>query len=123
MARLAGLIPHERWAGWSGEPFTGDSEAHVSVWRTGQATPAARRNACTAARPSASGSAPTTASRVVRTAALGSAAAHSARHRRGWIGSSTHAAMPTGTSSRASSASVGAGRDAATSSDSASASP
>jgi SAM-dependent methyltransferase len=33
MARLAGLTLHERWAGWTREPFTGDSEAHVSVWR------------------------------------------------------------------------------------------
>jgi SAM-dependent methyltransferase len=33
MARLAGLTLDERWAGWTDEPFTGDSEAHVSVWR------------------------------------------------------------------------------------------
>ncbi|HEV7650510.1 MAG TPA: class I SAM-dependent methyltransferase [Actinophytocola sp.] len=33
MARLAGLTLHERWASWTREPFTGDSEAHVSVWR------------------------------------------------------------------------------------------
>jgi SAM-dependent methyltransferase len=33
MARLAGLAPAERWAGWAREPFTGESRAHVSVWR------------------------------------------------------------------------------------------
>jgi trans-aconitate methyltransferase len=32
MARLAGLRRRERWAGWRREPFTGDSEKHVSVW-------------------------------------------------------------------------------------------
>jgi hypothetical protein len=32
MARLAGLRLRERWGGWSGEPFTGDSRRHVSVW-------------------------------------------------------------------------------------------
>jgi SAM-dependent methyltransferase len=34
MARLAGMTPAERWGGWRGEPFTGESETHVSVWRT-----------------------------------------------------------------------------------------
>lgn len=32
MARLAGMRPRERWAGWGREPFTGDSLRHVSVW-------------------------------------------------------------------------------------------
>ena len=32
MARIAGLRLHERWGGWSGEPFTGDSRLHVSVY-------------------------------------------------------------------------------------------
>jgi SAM-dependent methyltransferase len=33
MARLAGMTLAERYAGWRGEPFTGESEQHVSVWR------------------------------------------------------------------------------------------
>lgn len=32
MAELAGLVLVERWGGWLGEPFTGDSVRHVSVW-------------------------------------------------------------------------------------------
>ncbi|HEY3684581.1 MAG TPA: class I SAM-dependent methyltransferase [Streptosporangiaceae bacterium] len=32
MARLAGLRPEARWAGWHREPFTSDSTRHVSVW-------------------------------------------------------------------------------------------
>jgi SAM-dependent methyltransferase len=32
MARLAGMTLRERWAGWKREPFTGDSDKHVSVW-------------------------------------------------------------------------------------------
>ena len=32
MAELAGLRLVERWGGWLGEPFTGDSDRHVSVW-------------------------------------------------------------------------------------------
>jgi SAM-dependent methyltransferase len=32
MARLAGMTLRERWSGWNGEPFTGDSKSHVSVW-------------------------------------------------------------------------------------------
>jgi SAM-dependent methyltransferase len=32
MARLAGMTLRERWSGWRREPFTADSEAHVSVW-------------------------------------------------------------------------------------------
>ena len=33
MARLAGMELRERWAGWRREPFTSESDAHVSVWR------------------------------------------------------------------------------------------
>jgi hypothetical protein len=33
MARLAGLELEGRWGGWRGEPFTGESRTHVSVWR------------------------------------------------------------------------------------------
>jgi SAM-dependent methyltransferase len=32
MAQLAGMTLRERWGGWNGEPFTGDSRTHVSVW-------------------------------------------------------------------------------------------
>ncbi len=32
MARIAGLTLRERWANWSREPFTSESEKHVSVW-------------------------------------------------------------------------------------------
>jgi hypothetical protein len=32
MARLAGMRLEQRWGGWSGEPFTGLSPAHVSVY-------------------------------------------------------------------------------------------
>ena len=32
MARLAGLELQERWGGWHGEPFTGRSDHHVSVY-------------------------------------------------------------------------------------------
>ena len=32
MARLAGMVLRDRWAGWKGEPFTSESEKHVSVW-------------------------------------------------------------------------------------------
>jgi SAM-dependent methyltransferase len=32
MAQLAGLSLRERWAGWKREPFTSDSDKHVSVW-------------------------------------------------------------------------------------------
>jgi SAM-dependent methyltransferase len=32
MARIAGLRLHDRWGGWQGEPFTGDSRRHVSVY-------------------------------------------------------------------------------------------
>ena len=34
MARLAGMRLRERWGGWKGEPFTGESPRHVSVWET-----------------------------------------------------------------------------------------
>lgn len=33
MAELAGMRLQDRWQDWSGEPFTGDSRSHVSVWR------------------------------------------------------------------------------------------
>ena len=32
MAQLAGMRLRERWAGWNREPFTNDSDTHVSVW-------------------------------------------------------------------------------------------
>jgi hypothetical protein len=32
MAQLAGMTLRERYAGWQLEPFTGESEKHVSVW-------------------------------------------------------------------------------------------
>lgn len=32
MARIAGLRLRDRWAGWRREPFTSESEKHVSVW-------------------------------------------------------------------------------------------
>jgi len=32
MARMAGLRLRERWASRAGEPFTGESRQHVSVW-------------------------------------------------------------------------------------------
>jgi SAM-dependent methyltransferase len=32
MAQLAGMRLRERWGGWSREPFTSDSDKHVSVW-------------------------------------------------------------------------------------------
>jgi SAM-dependent methyltransferase len=32
MAQLAGMRLRERWAGWAREPFTSDSQQHVSVW-------------------------------------------------------------------------------------------
>ncbi len=33
MAELAGMTLEARWADWRRSPFTGQSEAHVSVWR------------------------------------------------------------------------------------------
>jgi hypothetical protein len=33
LAELAGgMRLRERWAGWTREPFTSDSEQHVSIW-------------------------------------------------------------------------------------------
>jgi SAM-dependent methyltransferase len=32
MAELAGMRLRERWAGWTREPFTGESRKHVSIW-------------------------------------------------------------------------------------------
>jgi SAM-dependent methyltransferase len=32
MAQLAGMRLRERWSGWKREPFTSESEKHVSVW-------------------------------------------------------------------------------------------
>jgi len=32
MARLAGMTLRERWGGWQREPFTAESDKHVSVW-------------------------------------------------------------------------------------------
>jgi hypothetical protein len=40
MARLAGMSLRERWGGWRREPFTADSDAHVSVWEKTVAPPA-----------------------------------------------------------------------------------
>jgi SAM-dependent methyltransferase len=33
MARLAGIELRERWGGWKREPFTSESDKHVSVWQ------------------------------------------------------------------------------------------
>jgi SAM-dependent methyltransferase len=33
MAELAGMTLRDRWADWSGAPFTGESRGHVSVWQ------------------------------------------------------------------------------------------
>jgi SAM-dependent methyltransferase len=33
MARLAGMRLCERWGGWEREPFTSESDKHVSVWQ------------------------------------------------------------------------------------------
>jgi hypothetical protein len=32
MAQLAGMTLRARWGGWKREPFTSESESHVSVW-------------------------------------------------------------------------------------------
>ena len=32
MAQLAGMRLRERWGGWAREPFTSDSQQHVSIW-------------------------------------------------------------------------------------------
>ena len=42
MARLAGMTLRERWGDWQREPFTADSQKHVSVWEK-SAADAARR--------------------------------------------------------------------------------
>jgi SAM-dependent methyltransferase len=34
MAQLAGMTLRARWGGWRHEPFTSDSDKHVSVWET-----------------------------------------------------------------------------------------
>jgi len=34
MAKMAGMMLRNRWAGWRREPFTADSTMHVSVWQT-----------------------------------------------------------------------------------------
>ena len=38
MAELAGMTLRERWSGWKREPFTSESEKHVSVWELTAAT-------------------------------------------------------------------------------------
>jgi len=43
MARLAGMRLRERSGGWQREPFTGDSDKHVSVWEKSALDEAARR--------------------------------------------------------------------------------
>jgi hypothetical protein len=32
MARIAGLSLRERWEDWDRNPFTSDSQSHISVW-------------------------------------------------------------------------------------------
>jgi SAM-dependent methyltransferase len=32
MARLAGMTLRDRWAGWKREPFTSESDKHISIW-------------------------------------------------------------------------------------------
>jgi SAM-dependent methyltransferase len=36
MAELAGMRLRDRWSGWSREPFTSESRAHVSIWEKPQ---------------------------------------------------------------------------------------
>ena len=43
MARLAGMTLRERWSGWKREPFTGESDKHVSVWEKTVASELRRR--------------------------------------------------------------------------------
>ena len=38
MAELAGMTLRERWSGWRREPFTSESDKHVSVWELTAAT-------------------------------------------------------------------------------------
>ena len=33
MARIAGLVPHDRLATWTGDPFTSDSRNAISIYR------------------------------------------------------------------------------------------
>ncbi|GGU99044.1 hypothetical protein GCM10010182_14930 [Actinomadura cremea] len=33
MARIAGMELSHRWSSWTRDPFTHESERHVSVWR------------------------------------------------------------------------------------------
>ena len=35
MARMAGLRLRDRWEGWARQPFTSESDQHVSVWQKG----------------------------------------------------------------------------------------
>jgi SAM-dependent methyltransferase len=37
MAQLAGMTLRDRWSGWKREPFTSDSDEHVSVWQQPEA--------------------------------------------------------------------------------------
>jgi SAM-dependent methyltransferase len=39
MAQLAEMRLRERWGGWKREPFTGDSQKHVSVWEKPAVSP------------------------------------------------------------------------------------
>ena len=39
MAQLAGMALRERWAGWKREPFTSESDNHVSVWTCTESMP------------------------------------------------------------------------------------
>jgi SAM-dependent methyltransferase len=39
MAQIAGMTLRERWGGWKREPFTSESEKHVSVWAKPAAPP------------------------------------------------------------------------------------
>jgi SAM-dependent methyltransferase len=41
MAQIAGMTLRERWGGWKREPFTSESEKHVSVWEKPAADPGA----------------------------------------------------------------------------------
>jgi SAM-dependent methyltransferase len=40
MARLAGMVPRERWSDWDRSAFTSDSRMHISVWeKTAETVP------------------------------------------------------------------------------------
>ena len=43
MAELAGMALRDRWAGWRNDPFTDDSERHVSVWERPTRSPTRKR--------------------------------------------------------------------------------